>query len=177
MRYWPLIFCLSISGCMSLSGDNDACRTGTNELLFPSRVLDKPPTDGTVGEVGARAQPTTPAATPEEGDDADEDEDTTVYLSPRNHDFGTVKAGEELKLTLEVVRPEGAPLRLGRVMASCSCVTVSAPKRVFTADEKALVFVTVNPKASKIQQSYSVTAEILNDFNSLVQTGLYFVTE
>ena len=102
---------------------------------------------------------------------------SSVRLSPAEHDFGVVKVGEDLKLTLEVVRPEGTPLRLGRVYSSCSCVTVSAPKRVFKEDEPAAVFVTVKTAAQEGRQKYLVSVELLGEERTVLQATLFLTSE
>lgn len=103
--------------------------------------------------------------------------DLPFTLSPQEHDFGAVKAGEEIKLTLEIVRPEGLPFRVGRVMTSCDCVTASISKNEFSADESAQIFVAINPRATKDQQHYTVSVEVLSDSRLVLQTNLRFITE
>jgi len=107
-----------------------------------------PPPSGVDSAVGAEHE-------------ASEEETAAIWLQPKSHDFGTVKPGEELKLTLEVIRPEGTPLRLGRVMSSCTCVTVSAPKRMFGEGDKAEVYVSVKTETLDGKHEFSVTAEVL----------------
>lgn len=170
MRYWPLIFCLFAAACLPppLSRPPYLDGGGYGSLVEQSpgsRVVD-----GSLGIPSGRIGKV--------ADDSAERQETAITsairLSPAEHDFGVVKAGEELKLTLDVIRPEGTPLRLGRVMASCTCVTVSAPKRAFPADDNEPGKTYVLLKTDKLNgaNSFSVSVELLEPERTVLQSNL-----
>ncbi len=70
---------------------------------------------------------------------------------------------------LELRRPDGQPLRVGRLITSCTCIVASVEKRDFAAGEAALVTVRVVKEPPVKGAKYAVIAQVLSPVEVMVQ--------
>ena len=85
-----------------------------------------------------------------------------VSFSPAAHDFGDIFEGESRACRLEVERPAGSVLRLGRLSTSCACVSLSAEKLQFPANEPASLSVGLHSLTLEGKKTFTVYAEVLD---------------
>ncbi|MCD8352511.1 MAG: DUF1573 domain-containing protein [Planctomycetaceae bacterium] len=70
---------------------------------------------------------------------------------------------------LELRRPDGQPLRIGRLITSCTCIVASMEKREFAPGEQALVTVRVVKEPPMKGAKYAVIAQVLSPLEVMVQ--------
>ena len=179
MGYWPLIFCLFAAACSSAPPSSCARPNGkTNDASFMGQAQVDRIDNGSSSSV--QSLPAELLSSNERQAESPDDINTPViWLSPARHDFGDVTTLDELKLTFEVVRPNGTLLRLGRVWASCTCVTVSAPKRVFATDGNEPVKIHATLKTDKLigWNAFIVSVELLEPVKTILQSHLSLMVE
>ncbi|MCD8138941.1 MAG: DUF1573 domain-containing protein [Planctomycetaceae bacterium] len=70
---------------------------------------------------------------------------------------------------LELRRPDGQPLRVGRLITSCTCIVASMEKREFAAGEPAFVTVRAVKQPPVAGAKYAVIVQVLSPVEVMVQ--------
>jgi len=87
---------------------------------------------------------------------------------PSTHDFGAMQEGTAKSITLTLERPDDGEIQLGRIYSPCPCITVSAPKRVFQAGEKAHVDVQLHSLTLHGKTEFKAYIQIIKPFEQIL---------
>lgn len=70
---------------------------------------------------------------------------------------------------LELIRPDGGPVTVGRLVTSCKCLSASIGKREFAQGERALIEVRVVKKPPVADAAYAVIVQLVSPYKAAVQ--------
>ncbi len=82
---------------------------------------------------------------------------TTMTLDKKEHEFGTVKQGEQVECAFKVTNSGSQPLILEEAHGSCGCTVPDYPKDPIPAGESREIKVKFNSTGKKGKQSKTVT--------------------
>lgn len=82
---------------------------------------------------------------------------TTMALDKKEHDFGTIKQGEQVECAFKVTNTGSQPLILEEAHGSCGCTVPDYPKDPIPAGESRDIKVKFNSTGKKGKQSKTVT--------------------
>ncbi|MDR3210828.1 MAG: DUF1573 domain-containing protein [Planctomycetota bacterium] len=74
----------------------------------------------------------------------------------------------------EIIRPGGAPLRIGRVTSACVCVGVRVPKRVIGQGERALIELRAVAKPPRWGLEYAFFVNVAEPVKETLEAGVAF---
>jgi hypothetical protein len=82
---------------------------------------------------------------------------TTMTLDKKEHEFGTIKQGDQVECTFKVTNSGKEPLILEEAHGSCGCTVPDYPKEPIPAGESRDIKVKFNSAGKKGKQSKTVT--------------------
>ena len=82
---------------------------------------------------------------------------TTMTLDKKEHDFGTIKQGDQVECSFKVTNSGNQPLILEEAHGSCGCTVPVYPKDPIPAGESRDIKVKFNSTGKKGKQSKTVT--------------------
>jgi hypothetical protein len=82
---------------------------------------------------------------------------TTMTLDKKEHDFGTIKQGDQVECSFKVTNSGSQPLILEEAHGSCGCTVPDYPKDPIPAGESREIKVKFNSTGKKGKQSKTVT--------------------
>ena len=141
----------------------------------PAAPETKPCAPGACPVAKATKSPTDSTAPRDDStdDDAEEAKPVLTYgLSPATHDFGKVFEGEVRTTTLAITRPEGTALQLGRLYSSCPCITVSADRTSFAANEPGAINIRIHSLTIDGDKTYPIYAEVVSPVHETLRADV-----
>ena len=75
-----------------------------------------------------------------------EQDSTIIFFTKTVHDFGTIKNGELVNCSFEVINKGKKPLLIQHVAAGCGCTNVKFPKKPLAPNQKGTIEVTFDSK-------------------------------
>lgn len=103
------------------------------------------------------ADPTGELAKTENGKLSETRAKTTMTLDKKEHDFGTIKQGDQVECAFKVTNSGNQPLILEEAHGSCGCTVPDYPKDPIPAGESRDIKVKFNSTGKKGKQSKTVT--------------------
>lgn len=82
---------------------------------------------------------------------------TSITFDKKEHDFGTIKQGDQVECTFKVTNSGSEPLILEEAHGSCGCTVPEYPKDPIPAGESRDIKVKFNSSGKKGQQAKTVT--------------------